>query len=239
MIALYHSPASAHSASVRIVLAEKQLPFASHELDLAGFDQHAPEFLAINPGGMVPVLEDGGHRLTEAFFILLYLDELYPDPPLAGADPQTRYAVRKWGKYVETHIAPHLAIVRWAERGGQLDEQRRAGFDRLTPERRPLWKKAAAGFDAEEVSVSRKALHRAVARIEQDLERGPWLAGADYTLADAAVFPHVQQFAALGIELPAAVEEWRSRVAERPSVREAAGAIEPVPTMGPERGRWG
>ena len=46
--------------------------------------------------------------------------------------------------------------------------------------------------------------------------------------------------AALGTPgLPPAVEEWRSRVAQRPAVRDAAVAREPVPTMGPEPGRWG
>jgi len=70
VITLHHSPASAHSASVRIVLAEKQLDCALHELDLARSEQHRPAFLAVNPTGMVPVLEDGGHRLTQVFFIL-------------------------------------------------------------------------------------------------------------------------------------------------------------------------
>ena len=179
MIAFHHSPASPHSASVRIVLAEKALDHASHEVDLAAFAQHEPAFLAINPAGMVPVLEDEGHRLTEAFFIMLYLDERFPEPALGGADPQVRYQVQKWGKYVETHIAPHLAIVRWAERGGPLEQHRQQGFDRLPPERRALWQQAAAGFSAEEVSASREALARAAQRLSQDLEHGPWLAGAD------------------------------------------------------------
>ncbi len=239
MIAFHHSPASPHSASVRIVLAEKALDHASHEVDLAAFAQHEPAFLAINPAGMVPVLEDEGHRLTEAFFIMLYLDERFPEPALGGADPQVRYQVQKWGKYVETHIAPHLAIVRWAERGGPLEQHRQQGFDRLPPERRALWQQAAAGFSAEEVSASRQALARAAQRLAQDLEHGPWLAGADYTLADAAVFPHVEQFPALGIELPPAVQEWRARVAARPAVRAAMDGLKLLPVMGPERGRWG
>jgi glutathione S-transferase len=132
-------------------------------------------------------------------------------------------------------MAPHLAIVRWAARGPSLDR----GFDQLTPERRALWRQAVAGFPSDEVAASRKALRHPATPIAQDLERGLWLAGDAYTIADAGVFPHVHQFPALGINLPTVVEEWRARIAERPAVQSAIDAIESVPTVGPERGRWG
>lgn len=235
MIVLHHSPASSHSASVRIVLGEKGLDFTSHEVDLAAFGQHTAEFLAVNPAGMVPVLEDGGHRLTEAFLIMLYLEERYPHPPLGGENPQTRYAVQKWGKHVETHIAAHLAVVRWAASRRALDRD----FTTLPAERAALWRKAASGFHEEEVSASREALRRAAVRLALDLEAGPWLAGSRFTLADAAVFPHARQFSTLGISVSPQVEAWLARVEARPSVRCLGEMRELVPTMGPERSRWG
>jgi glutathione S-transferase len=237
MIRLHHGGPVGHSASVLIALAEKGLEYESDFVDLAEFEELDPAFLALNPSGQVPVLEAGGHVLTEAFFILLWLDETYPDPPLGGADPRARYAVHKWGKYVETHLAPNLAIVRWARRGGAAPDA--ADLARLPPERRALWQRAATGFGAEEVERARAALDKALARMVPDLAQSGWLAGADYTLADIALYPHVAQLDELGIGVPAPVGEWLARVAARPAVRQAAGEMPVLATMGPEPGRWG
>lgn len=242
MIALYHGGPAGHSASVLIALAEKGLDFESRPLDLASFEQHGEAFLAVNPSGQVPVLVEEGRRLTETFFILLYLDDLHPDPPLGGADARARYAVQKWGKYVETHIAPNLAILAWAKEGAALDATTRAAFARLTPERRALWQKAWDGFSDEEVETAQRAVAKAVGRVAEDLADSPWLAGRDFSLADIAVFPHVARIRQLGLEMPAPVAHWLDRVAARPRVREAlgeAGLAMAVATMGPERGRWG
>jgi len=236
VITLFHGGPSGHSASVLIALAEKGLEFEEHKVDLAAFGQLDPAFLALNPSGQVPVLEDRGHVLTETFFILLYLDEKYPRPPLGGADPKARYAVQKWGKYVETHVAPNLAIWRWAQKGGLAPEE--VDLARLPPERHALWQRAAAGFDAEYVERAHAALDKAAARIVPDLAQGGWL-GGEYTLADIALYPHVAQFGELGIALPVPVADWLERVAARPAVREAAGDMPVLATMGPEPGRWG
>lgn len=243
MIALYHGGPHGHSASVLITLAEKGLAFAERKLDLGAFEQHGDVFLAVNPSGQVPVLVEDGRTLTEAFFILLYLDERYPDPPLGGADPRARYAVQKWGKYAETHIAPNLAILAWATHGRPPDARAVGGFDRLPPERRALWEQAAAGFGESEIEAARAALDKAALRIAEDLAEGAgWLAGNAWSLADIAVFPHVARFASLGLALPGSVEDWLGRVLSRPAVRQALGpyGIAATPAvMGPERGRWG
>lgn len=143
--------------------------------------------------------------------------------------------MQKRGKYVETHIAPHLAIVRWAKRIPSITRD----FDRLTPERRALWEQAAAGFSADDVAASREALCRAASRIAQDLERGPWLAGLDHSSRIRRSSPTLSSSRRWPSSSSRAVEEWRSRVARRPAVRSAAGATELVLTMAPERGRWG
>ena len=240
MMRLYHGGPSGHSASVLMALAEKGIEHEDHPVDLAAFEQHGEAFLAINPTGQVPVLEVDGRRLTETFFILLYLDERFPEPALGGADPRARYAVQKWGKYVETHIAPNLALVEWAMRG-TLADGAIAGLDRLPPERRALWAKAGAGLGSDEVETARAALAKAVGRIAEDLVGQPWLAGDAYSLADIIVFPHAARLAAAGIDVPAAVQDWLERVRARPHVREALGQGpgRSFVTMGPEKGRWG
>ncbi|HWJ70521.1 MAG TPA: glutathione S-transferase family protein [Sphingobium sp.] len=242
MIELFHGGPDGYSAAVLITLAEKGLAFESQELDLAAFAQHEPGFLAINASGQVPVLRDGGRTLTESFFILLYLDARYPELPLGGADPQGRYVVQKWGKYVETHIAPNLALVDWAMRGRAPGEAERVRLATLAPERQALWAQALAGFAADEVEAARAALAKAADRIAEELAGQDWLAGADWSLVDAIVFPHAARFASLGIAVPAVLADWLARAGRRPAVRQAlgsAGSVPGVATMGPERGRWG
>lgn len=239
MIALYHGGPVGHSASVLIALAEKNIPYESRALDLGAFAQHDTAFLELNPVGQVPVLQVDGRTVTETFFILLYLDECYPDPPLGGADPRARYRIQKWGKYVETHIACNLPI---AGRRPDISEAAKTGFDRLPPERRALWTSAASGFSGEEIAAARAALVKAAGRVAEDLAAGSWLAGDSYSLADIVVFPHLARFVGLGIDVPSAVIDWLERVAARPKVREALGAAgvgASLVTMGPERGRWG
>jgi glutathione S-transferase len=235
MIALHHGGPAGHSAAVLIALAEKGLEADERAIDLAAYGQLGPEFLALSPAGQVPVLEFGGHTLSESFFILLWLDESFPDPPLGGADPVARYRVQKWGKYVETHIAPYLAVWRWVRLGGEVP---RDALQRLPVERRALWERAAAGFGGEEAVRAEAALLRACERLAADLAGG-WLAGSEYTFADIAAYPHVAQFDALGIDVPLPVEDWLARVAERPAVHHAAAEMQVIATMGPELSRWG
>jgi glutathione S-transferase len=242
VITLHHGGRAGHSASVLMALAEKGLGYESRPIDLIAHEQHGEAFLAINRAGQVPVLEDGGKRLTETFFILQYLDERYPDPPLMPADPKARYAAYKWGKYVETHIAPNFAICGWAERGAKLDAAAQAGLARLTPERRLLWQQARDGYDEALVETARSAIEKAIGRVAEELVQGPWLAGETYSIADIAAYPHLARARALGFAVPEAVAAWLDRVASRPRVLEALGrpGLGPnIVTMGPERGRWG
>lgn len=240
MMKVWHGGRSGHSASVLMMLAEKGLDYESHPVDLHAYEQHGRAFLAINPAGQLPVLEDDGRRLTETFFTLLYLDERYPDPPLGGSDAKARYIAQKWGKYVETHIAPNLALYAWSTGGTAPDEVTRAGFECLTPERRALWQQAATGFPQAEIESARAAIAKAMDRLAEELAAGPWLAGPSYGIADIAVYPHIVRARQQGFDMPTAVAAWLDRVAARPRVREALGGpTRELITMGPERGRWG
>lgn len=236
---LHYAPGSPHSAAVRIALAEKGVEAELHKLDLGRFEQHTQGYLAINCHGTVPFLEDDGHKLFETFPILEYIDETHPDPPLAGKNPRQRYTARKWGKYVESHIAPHLAIARWTALHGKVPEAAVAGLANLLPARCELWLRAKQGFSREQLATSTQAMLVANDRLAADLAGNDWLAGDRFTLADIAVYPHAAQFGALGLPVPRVVEHWLARVAERPSVEAIRGDLFPVAVMGPEPGRWG
>ena len=84
---LYHSPASPNSRRVRIFLAEKGLNVPLVAVDLAKGEQHSEAYRAINPRRVVPtlVLEDGT-AIGEVPAIMRYLDEAFPETPLAWLD---------------------------------------------------------------------------------------------------------------------------------------------------------
>lgn len=239
MITLWHGGRAGHSASVLIALAEKDLEYDSRPVDLTAYEQHGSTYIAINPAGQVPLLEEDGSRLTETFFILEYLEDRYPDPPLMPTSAKARYTAAKWGKYVETHVAPNLAIVDWARHGSKPDA---AGLARLTPERRLLWQQASDGFSESLVETAHAAIEKAIIRVAEELVAGPWLTGESYSLADIAAYPHIARIRTLGFAVPDSVAAWLDRVASRPRVLEALGRPDTAPeviTMGPERGRWG
>src|ERR1700758_246183 len=80
---LYSFPAAPSARRARIFLAEKGLAAEIEDIDLRGGRNLEPAYLAINPQGMVPVLElDDGTRITENIAIAVYLDELKPAPRL-------------------------------------------------------------------------------------------------------------------------------------------------------------
>jgi glutathione S-transferase len=91
MITIYDAPRCPYCARVRIVLAEKQVPWEAFEIDLTD----RPAWLyEKNSTGKVPVLEDDGFVLPESHLIMEYLEERYPEPALLPADAADRALAR-------------------------------------------------------------------------------------------------------------------------------------------------
>lgn len=233
-LTLHHAPGCALSRAVRIGLAEKGLEHEVWTVDTDQFGQLDPAFMALNPAGQAPVLETERAALTEAFFILCYLDERFPDPPLGGADAAARYRVQVVGQLVERAIAPNLALLEWAAEPGPTPS--REALFRLPLERRALWERAVAGFSVAEITAADVGLARALDDCEAWLEKHPWLAGEDYSIADILLYPLADRLDE-SMRGPA-LREWHTRVVARPAIA-ALEAEPPVITMGPERGRWG
>ena len=84
------------SYRVRVALALKGLQAEEVSIDLLKGKQSAPDYLAVNPQGVVPalVLEDGGPPLFQSLAILEYLEEIRPEPPLLPKDARGRARVR-------------------------------------------------------------------------------------------------------------------------------------------------
>src|SRR6478609_11733590 len=87
-VTLYHWEPNANSGKPMLALAEKGVAYASHYIDMLKFDQHKPEYLAVNPQGTIPAMIHGDKVLTESTAIMEYVDEAFAGPPLMPTDPR-------------------------------------------------------------------------------------------------------------------------------------------------------
>jgi glutathione S-transferase len=91
VITLYDADRCPYCARVRIVLAEKGVPYETVAIDLAD----RPAWLyEKNPAGRVPVLEEDGFCLPESAVIMELLEDRFPDPPLLSSEPAERSLAR-------------------------------------------------------------------------------------------------------------------------------------------------
>ncbi|MFI5315741.1 MAG: glutathione S-transferase family protein [Myxococcota bacterium] len=229
---LYHSPYSTCSQKVRIALAEKGLAWVSREISFARQEQLAPEYLNLNPNGVVPTLVHDGQVVTDSSCIMEYLDEVAPQPPLSPPTALGRARMRAWLRYFEevptaavrvpSFQTTFLPVLRALQSESEFD----AAGDRR-PIRKGFYRKmnAGRGFSDEEVASSREQLQQTVQRIDAALARGPFILGESYTLAECCVAPLLDRTDDLGMaELWAGrprFSDWLARVRARPSFREA------------------
>ena len=111
MVDLYYSWYSICSEKVMICLFEKDIQFHGHHVDLFDFDQVGPDYLAINPGGVVPTLVDDGRTVYESTVINEYLDERYPQPPLRNPNAFTRAEMRMWVQTFQDVVFPAAGLL--------------------------------------------------------------------------------------------------------------------------------
>ena len=229
MIQLFNYPLSPCGEKVRYVLLEKHLVFEEVVIDLAVKQNLRPDFLAMNPSGLVPVLRDGDDIVVESSVINEYLEDAYPDRPLRPDTPAGRAAMRLWTKHVDEVLHPAWPAIawpvlirpRWKEKSAAEVEALLAAMpdgDKRQQQRSML----ALGTDAPEYRTSRAILAATLDRIEATLERAPWLAGSTLSLADLAVLPYVFVADLFGLEhgmfadRPACAD-WYRRLAKRPA----------------------
>jgi maleylacetoacetate isomerase len=113
---LYGYFRSSAAFRVRIALNLKNLSYETVSIHLRRSEQARPEYLARNPQGLVPTLEeDDGHRLIQSLAIVEYLDEIHPAPPLLPAGAADRARVRALAEIVACDIHPinNLRVLRY------------------------------------------------------------------------------------------------------------------------------
>jgi maleylpyruvate isomerase len=115
---------STASYRVRLALSLKGLAFETVSHHLRKNEQRTPEFLALNPQGLVPALEVSGHVLTQSLAICEFLDEVHPDPALLPASPLGRAQVRAAAQVIACDIHPiqNLKILERLHQNGLSEE---------------------------------------------------------------------------------------------------------------------
>jgi len=91
---------------VRIALKLKGIDYESRQIDLREGEQNSPEYRAINPFGLVPMLDIDGHQLTQSLAIITYLDTRYPSRPLIPAMAAERAHVTAMALSIACDIHP-------------------------------------------------------------------------------------------------------------------------------------
>ncbi len=229
---LYHGEISTCSQKARITLAEKGLAWASHRLDLRKSEQHRPDYLKLNPNGVVPTLIVDGVPIIESSVIIQYLDELVPDPPLRPAEPLGRAKMRLWMKRLDEHVHAFTGVLSSAiafrfEDGHE--EQIKTMIDPAKRARKmesfqkgveaPLFRTALAGYD------------KLLGDMEMVIAEHGWLAGGVYSLADISYLPYAARLHHLNLsglfaDRPG-LTGWYDRLKERDTVKLAIDEFAP------------
>ena len=200
---LYDLKHGVNPKRVKIFLAEKSIEVpVAEEFQIQEGKHLEPEFRAINPAALLPVLEtDDGHHISESIAICRYIDALHPEPPMFGRTPLEKGQVEMWNRRIEHEImVPMLSVFRhssplFAPRGPQFPEY---------------------GQAQGEVAVKN------LAWVDAALAEREFIVGDIYTVADITL--QVTLAAAKGFKIewkPSAprVAEWYDRVKARPSAR--------------------
>lgn len=127
---LYGFFRSSASYRVRIALNLKGLDYEQASIRLAKGEQYQPDFTAISPQNLVPVLEHDGLRFYQSPAIIEYLEEVYPDPPLLPKDPVGRSRVRSLAliSACEIHPLNNTRVLNYLTETLNLTEEQKTGW---------------------------------------------------------------------------------------------------------------
>ena len=196
MLRILGKPVSINVRKVLWLCEELALPVDLEPWGAGHRDTHVPEFLALNPNGLVPVMVDGDVVLWESNTICRYLAGQQGRDDLLPRDPLARARVEQW--------------MDW--QAGDLNNSWRYAFMSLV-------RHSAAHQDAQAVAASAATWNRHMAILEHQLEKtGEYAAGATFTLADIVLGVSVNRWFMTPIDRPELphVKAYYDRLATRP-----------------------
>lgn len=200
-IKLYRHPLSGHAHRVELLLSLLNLPTELVFVDLAKGEHKRAEFLAINPFGQVPVIDDNGTVISDSNAILVYLAKKYGSGSWQLNDPLTEARVQRWLSVAAGQVAYGPAAARLITVFG-------------------------AAFNADEVINRAHALLKVM---ENELAASPFLAGSAPSIADVANYSYIAHAPEGNVALEAYpnVRAWLQRIEALPGFvpmqRTAAG----------------
>lgn len=213
---IYDRPGFPNPARIRIVLAEKGLDASIDfiPVDLIAAEHKSPAFLAKNPAGVLPVLElDDGTMIAECTAITEYLDHLDGEPTLTGRTPKQRGVIHMMQRRAEHELLDPVGDY----------------FHHATPGLGPALQRHKSLDWGGRDEWGRRQRDRAVAGMayfDQVLQETPFVAGAEFSMADITVFAGLMFADAAGIAIPKscnALRAWRTRISSLPSVSNRSG----------------
>jgi GSH-dependent disulfide-bond oxidoreductase len=205
MIEVY-SWATPNGHKVHIMLEECGLPYRLHAIDIGAGEQFAPEFLAISPNNKIPAIVDtegpdgAPISLFESGAILLYLAA--KTGRLLPADVRGKYEVLEWLMFQMAGVGPLL---------GQAHH-----FRIYAPQKIP--------YAIERYSNEARRLY---AVMNKRLANSRYLGGADYSIADIAVFPWLRSWKNQGIDWNdhPHLKGWFDEIGARPAVQRGVSVL--------------
>jgi glutathione S-transferase len=232
MLTLYDFGNSVCCQKVRITMRVKGLTWDSVKVDLFRAEQYDPKYLKLNPKGIVPTLVHDGKPVIESTLICEYLDDTFPEQRLIPSDPWQRTRMRLWSKMVDEGLFEGVTELSFSamfrERMRNMPEEiRERRFRNIgDPRRRDRFMSTYEfGVRSPYVKHGIAAYERAFKLLDDTLtETGPWILGANPSLADINLMPLMARLGYLGLldlwirDRPH-VKDWWALVREWPSFK--------------------
>ena len=189
-IKLYNFPKSGHAHRIELMLSLLNLPTELVFVDLAKGAHKQPEFLALNPFGQVPVIDDNGTVIADSNAILVYLAKKYDNGTWLPEEPAAAARVQRWLSVAAGPLAFGPAAARLVTVFG-------------------------ASFNTDEV-IGRA--HTLLKVIDAELARSPFMAGDTPTIADIANYSYIAHAPEGNVSLEpyANVRSWLKRIEALP-----------------------
>jgi glutathione S-transferase len=201
MIKLYHNDMSTCAQKVRFVLAVKNLDWEGEELNLRRGDQQRPEYLKINPKGVVPALDHDGNILVESNIIVDYLNEAFPQPALMPERPLERASVRWWMKKLDDGLHLEIAALSFGiafriQLMNALNSDKQLIDKHLNaipdPYMREVQRQVVEdGIASPRFAQAVKEFAKLIDELDSELATHEWIGSDEMSLADIAFAPYV------------------------------------------------
>ncbi|MEJ0100944.1 MAG: glutathione S-transferase family protein [Pseudomonadota bacterium] len=196
MLHFYYSPFSVFARRVHVALLEKEIAHEKVLIDLPARAQRQPEYLALNPYGRVPAIDDDGFRLYESATILTYLEQTRTARPLAPQGIQGKALVDMHIRLCDLQFAPHARTIIFPKRF-------------MPPDR----------WDTQAFALARTEIEAHLAIVASGLQGNDYLVGNSFSLADIAYLPFLYFLPLMEAATPPAVVAWSERLLSRPSAQ--------------------